>query len=122
MRLFTTEVFNQTIQGTGEVFSDNELDEVLGRADILSIEVEVTQAGSSSDALTVKILTSNSGRNFVVHSTPWSGEVLSAVPFTWVRQAGTEAMPLGKLIRLSFSMAGAAETAAVRCIITGRSW
>lgn len=121
-RLFTVELFNEYITGTGMVISPSEFRDVLGRADVLAIQVYVSKSGGTSPTLTLQVQHGNDGRRIVTHSTPINAASIASVPFEVMVAAGDTADPLGAMVQLAITLGGTNPEAYVQVTVTGRSF
>lgn len=65
MRIESKQVFNEFLLNGKEAYTNDELNDFLGRYDQISIQAVVDQVGSAGGLLTVQIEHSADGRNFV---------------------------------------------------------
>ena len=87
MRLFNLLVFDQLVRGNTEVVSPVEFNDPLGKAFDLVFEVEVEESSGTTQTITVKYKTSNSGKAFKDVATIVSAGSPSPLPY---RAIGTE--------------------------------
>ncbi len=121
-RLFTIELFNQYITGTATVASAAEHRELLGRADVLVIQVVVTKSAGTSPTLTLEIEHSNDGKRTDTHSTPISAASLTITPFNTIVAAGSTTDPLAAQVELALTLGGTNPEAYVQVTVTGRTF
>lgn len=114
-------VIDQLIRGNSEIFSSPKWDELLGSSYDMTIELEVEETTGTPASITMKWHHSNSGKGFVVLSTPVSADtgVAGTLPF---RTMGNQTGPSGKLGRVGVTLnGGSSPTARVRVWVTGRT-
>lgn len=122
MRLASILVFDQIVRGTTEAVSAPEHNDALGKADELTYEFEVEDAGGTSPTLSARHLHSNSGRRFIGLSNLVTNQALSpassALPY---RDIKTQSGPLGALGQVGITLGGTDPWARVRVWACTRS-
>lgn len=118
MRAFNTLVMDQVVRGTTEVTSPAEFDDQLGKADTLSVEVEVEDSSGTSPTLTARMLHSNSGKDFVGLSNFIAAASISSLPY---RDLETITGPLGAKLRVGITLGGTNPSGRVRVWVCGRT-
>ena len=117
MRAFNQLVFDQIVRGTVEVVSSADFNDVLGRADELTYEIEVEDATGTNPTISVRHLHSNSGKGFIGLANLLTNAALSTLPF---RDVKTQVGPLGGLGQVGVTLGGTTPVARVRIWACGR--
>ena len=117
---FNELIFDRTIRGTTEFFSSAQFNELIGRADDLIFEVEVSEASGTTPALTARVwrCSSNDDSGFKARTAFLSGASLASLPYRSVTvEGGTR---LAGYCRIGFALSGADNIARIRVWATGR--
>ena len=117
MRSFNELVFDQFVRGVVEVVSSAEFNELLGRADQLTFEIEVEDASGTSPTISVRYLHGNSGKGFIGLANFITNASLASLPF---RDVKTQVGPLGGLGQVGVTLGGTNPVARVRIWACGR--
>lgn len=113
-------VIDQVARGNTEVFTSSKLDDLLGSADDMTLEVEVEDTTGSPTSITVRWYHSNSGKGFGLLATAISADTaVQSLPY---RALANQAGPMGKFGRVGVTLnGGTSPTARVRVWVTGRT-
>lgn len=116
MKAYNTLIFDQTVNGTTPAITSHEFAELLGKADDLVLELEVTDGAATT--ITVEYMHSNSGRGYDVSQTPWNATSLASLP---LRQLKSLTSGFGALGLVRVTLAGGTPIAHVRIWACGRT-
>ena len=93
-RLSVITVFDQYIDGDTPVYSLPELNEALGRADIIRLQVQVSSSSGGSPAYTLELQDSNDNQNWPTTGTVLeSNQGISSPPVTRMGDTGRAIRP-----------------------------
>jgi len=122
-RLLTELVFDQTIRGTTQVLSQPQFNEIMGRGDTLTFEVEVEDASGTTPTITVAVAHSNSGKLFLpVATTPQiNAESIASGALPYRKVFTYEAATVASLVQLQVTLGGTTPVARVRIWCCARS-
>lgn len=125
MKAFYTKVFDGTISGTANVYTNSDFAELLGGVERLGIGIQANAVSGSSPTITVQIENSPDGTRWLSQSTTaeYVSPILSipdnAVQYTTNFRSTT--IPIANYVRLRIAMGGTNPSAYVRLWVVGRS-
>ncbi len=117
MRSFNQLVFDQLVRGTAEIMSPAEFNDLLGKADELTCEIEVEEATGTSPTISVRHLMCSSGKGFIGLADLLTNVSLATLPLRDVR---TQIGPLGAMGQVGVTLGGTTPSARVRIWACGR--
>ena len=117
MRAFNVTVFDGWVTSTVQVYSDATLNELLGRADEVVVQVFADDSDGTDPKLDVELWYSNDNVNWDSKAQVVNDLAVSAVPVTTLVTVGAG---LGGFVRFGLAMAAASTKARVKLIIVGR--
>jgi hypothetical protein len=120
MRKFNVLLMDRTIRGTQEVLTTNEFNDLLGSADEVVYEIEVSEAGGTTPAVSLRHLHCNSNEDlgFKGLTNLINQQSLATLPY---RDVVMQAGPLGGLGKAGVKLDGTTPTARVRLWACGRT-
>jgi len=121
MRLFYRPVFNEFVDGTSSRFSSNDLNELLGSAEKLVVQIRAYKISGTSPTLTINVYRSNNGQDAT------SSVLLNAAALTTgnvyfnmlVSDALYTATP-GDQVTFEVKLGGTTPSAQVELVVCGR--
>jgi hypothetical protein len=123
MRLHVTQVFDDAVVGTGNVYTSPEFEELLGLADRSAIQAVADQVSGTTPTLTVSFEHGTDGRNWSAKNGTAEINAQALVSNATNNLTGTEAgsNPSHGRARLRIALAGTTPQARLRIYVTGRT-
>lgn len=129
MRIFHQLVFDGYVNGTADVFSDNQFDALLGSADQLSLSGYTAQVGGTNPTLTVQVQQSFDQRRWLNRNTVAEVTMSTTAPLSTTTETnfqGQDGDPTARpalgfaRVRLALAATAGTPSGQVRVWVTGR--
>ena len=125
MRLFNAKVFDDVISGTTATWlTASELDDVIGQADALAVQVVTEGVGGTGPTVAAVVIEhSSDGQNWIVAASAFG----IALPMQegasfWGGDSASLGMHKGAKGRLRISLGGTSPTCRLKLYVTGRTY